>query len=1490
MVILSAVTSLFIAVQDTITQKFAARIAGGYLSEKTGAEIKIGKLYIAPNLSIYIGDFYIKDLKNNDLARVGKLRTKFVVQDLLNGEIHIAKVELKDVTANLIKYEGEDEFNFAQVFSVFQSDTIQETQEKPEEPTELRIDQIALSNVNFQLWKQDQADLQKTLANKMDYSHLVLDNINLNADDIAIIGDSIHANINKLTAKDLCGFELKDMQGLANVSPSGIIVDGLHLQTNNSQIYMDLKMLFSDFSDLDTFTDSVYFDTQIFPSDIMLSDIGAFATVMYKMPDLVHFETYFTGPIEHFKADDMKIGIGEQTTIEGVLTMHPEDFDDGMHTLNISKMHYTYDDLVNFYIPSKSITIPLPESLKGMESGNITLNFKGSYNDFLANANITSGIGNVIASFNMDQQGSKGNTFSGKVKAQRIDIGTIANATDFLGSIDLDAEIAGRKKPKGNMEFDIKGDAYNAYVLNNTIDKIKLNGRLTDKRFNGIISIKDNELDLDFNGLADFNTKKPHGDFSAIINRADLSSLNVIKNDSISILNTEITADFVGFDLDEIEGSLSLDNTHYIDSRGVYDMNHFDANIVNDKLLKRRIDINCDFFTFQMAGLMNFASMADAVKVYLDSYADIPKWNNDIQKYLKAKNREEQDFIINLNINDPSTLTRLLLPQLQLADNTTLNGTFTSKTNTLNLTLRSKEARFNDIVINNFEFKQLTYPRSAVARFNIDEIILRDSTEHDSARLCLENFVFENTLKKDTIFANLRWNDLESLNNSRADIKTVFNPTETGGRFNIKSADLLIEDSIWNINPANYVIFDNERVLIRNLEISHNEQRFSIDGHVPYTVNDTINARFDDFNLSTFDLVFKGMGIDLDGIIDGNAQISDLEGNPSILANLGIDDFRLDGNRMGDLRVNSYWDYLSNSIFLETSIVNSGKPTFNLSGFYNTEKEENNLDFKLKLDSLQLSSLSYFTQGITSRMQGLGHGNATIKGSIRNPIIEGEISIENGGCQIDYLKTFYTFSPTFKLTENEITLNNMVLTDTLGHTARVVGNIKHKNLKDFNLNVTLLPENFLALATGFRDDPNYYGTAIASGIVEIKGPANDLKLNIKALTRQGTKITIPLHNSSTVKENDFITFVPPPGTVIEEINPDNQKKKVKSNFGLNLDIDLTNEAKVKILLPSDFGTLEATGSGNIKIGSNSSESLTLFGDYLIDDGRLQINYGNIISKNLKLQKGGIISWVGDPAQGAINVTGVYSTTAPLSSLGIVIDSTSSQFNNVNVECLIHLTNSLTNPNISFGVRFPNTSEDTKNAIFTILDTTNQAVLTQQAISLLILNSFSNVQASTYFTGGTAYIDVITNQLTNWISQISQNFDVGIHYKPGDNLSNEQLQIAMKTQLFDNRLTIETNFGMINSTRSAASNASNIVGEFDIYWKISKEGKLQLHAYNHSNSNNYLYEYSFDKMSPYTQGLGISYSHSFNKFRDIFKKKRTLVPERPNTEKDNTQKQ
>lgn len=1487
MVILSAITTLFIAIQDPITQKFAARIAGGYLSEKTGAEIKIGKLYISPDFAIHLEDFYVKDLNDNYLAKIGMFHARIVVQDLLNGKIHLKRVDLKDTEANIIQYEGEDEFNFAFIVNAFQTDTVKE---KSTEPFNLRIDHVNLKNIDFMLWNQDRTDLQKTLDNRMDYAHLDLDDISLEADNITIIDDSIHADIKSLMAKELSGFEIKSFQGIANVSPSGILVDSLYIQTNNSNLHLDLHMLYSDYSDINSFVDSVYFDSRIYPTDIMLSDIGVFAEVMYKMPDLVHFETRFIGPIEHFRVEDLKAGFGNETYFEGNMSMHPLDFFYGQHTLNINKMHYSYDDLVHFYIPGSTETIPIPESLKGLDKGNIRFNFKGSYKDFLADANITSGIGNVAANFNMDLQGAQGTAFSGKVKAQRIDIGTLANASNIIGSIDVDAEIAGRVKPKGNMEFDIKGDAYNAYILDNTIDKIKLNGRLTDKRFNGKISIKDNELDLDFNGLADFNNPKmPHGDFSATINKADLIGLNVIKNDSIALVSTKITANMVGFDPDKMEGSLSIDNTHFINGLGHFEMQHLEANIENDKLMQRRININCDFFNYEMAGLIDFASLPIAFKTYLDTYADIPKWHEDIQKNHDKKNKKEQDFFIKMNITNPDPITEMLLPQLKIAKNTTLNGTFTSRTNMLSMTLRSKSAKYNDIMIDNFEYKHYTTLRSSVARFSIDEIVLRDSTRYDSSKINLENVVFENALRNDSIFANLRWDDGEAEPHNRANINTLFVPTGTGGRFNIYSTDLLINDSIWSIDSMNYIVFDDDRINIQNLGIYHNKQHFSIDGYVPFNETDTINAKFDDFDLSTFDLIFKGFGLDLDGYIDGDAQVSDIKGNPMILANLDINRFGLNGEPIGNLSIDSYWDNPNNSVFLKTEIINNDKSTLELSGFYHTQSKEDNLNFDLKLDSLDLDFLSDFTQGIVSRLQGFGNGDFSIQGTFNKPVIEGELTIDDGGCMVDFLKTYYTFNPTLKLTNNQIEFTDMVLTDTLGNSAKVIGNIKHNYLKDFNIGLTLLPVNFLAMATTFKDSPSYYGTAIASGIVKVDGPLNNIKLKINALTRQGTKITIPFNNSSSVKDNDFITFVPPKNAYSEE-ETEIAPKKIKSNFDLNLDLNVTNDAKLKILLPSDIGSLDAAGSGNIKIGTNSVGEFTLFGDYLIDNGKLQINYNNIISKNLKLEKGGTISWTGDPTKGIINVTGIYSTTTTLSSLGVLVDSTSSNFNNVNVECLIHLRNALMNPNVSFSIRIPNASEDTKQSVFAILDTTNQSAMTQQAISLLVLNSFSNTQAASSFSNSSVYLDVLTNQLTNWVSQISQNFDMGIHYKPGDALSNEELQIALKTQLFNDRLSIETNFGMINNANSTASNASNLVGEFDINWKISKDGKLQAHLYNHSNSNNYYYNYTFDKPAPYTQGLGLSYSHSFNRIQDIFKKKRTLIPERPNNVKPDTTKQ
>ena len=231
MVILAIITSLFVAIQDPIIQKFAVRFASGYLSEKTGADIKVGRLAVSPDLRLFVDDVVVKDLKGNDLAKIGKLRAKVFVEELLDGKIHLRNVDLSDTEANLITYEGEDKMNFAFLAEAFASDT---PKEKESKPLELWIDKISLKNIDFMLWNQNRADSVKTANHSMDYAHLDLDDINLEASDFYIFGDSIRANIANLSARELSGFELKSFQSDAIVSQSGIRLSGLLMETNNS--------------------------------------------------------------------------------------------------------------------------------------------------------------------------------------------------------------------------------------------------------------------------------------------------------------------------------------------------------------------------------------------------------------------------------------------------------------------------------------------------------------------------------------------------------------------------------------------------------------------------------------------------------------------------------------------------------------------------------------------------------------------------------------------------------------------------------------------------------------------------------------------------------------------------------------------------------------------------------------------------------------------------------------------------------------------------------------------------------------------------------------------------------------------------------------------------------------------------------------------------------------------------------------------------------
>ncbi len=1470
MVILAIITSLFVAIQDPIIQKFAVRFAGGYLSEKTGADIKVGRLIVTPDFRILIDDVFVKDLKDNNLATIGRLRTKIDVGDLLEGKIHLEHVELCDTEANLIQYEGEDEMNFAFLIDAFASDTLDKKESKP---MEIIVDKISLKNINFMMWNQNQSDSLKTANHLMDYAHLDLDDICLEASDFYMFGDSIHANIASLTAKELSGLELKSFKTDAIVSSKGIYLDGLLMESNNSRFDVDLHMLYNGFDDFNSFVDSVVFDATIRHTDVLLSDIGVFADVMYQMPDRVKFEGRFTGPIEHFRVDDIKAELGKSTSFRGSISMHPLDFENGYHTLNVKNMHFTYDDLANFYIPSSTKTIPMPESLRALDEGRISLDFKGSYNNFVSDVSLKSGIGNIDASVARARNAKGDNIFSGNINAERVKAGTVANATKYVGDLDLNANFSATFPQKGEPELYLDGTLSDAELLGNHIDEVKLDGAMKENRFNGKVSVDDDDLSFDFNGLVDFSNKKyPKSDFEAVIRNADLRALNILNEDSISRISTKLYVNLNGFDIDNLQGVVQLDSTVYVNRQGTFYMREFYGSIVNDNLMQRRIKMNCDFFNFEMAGQMNFASLLMSLNEYADSFVHFPIWEGNREKFqeYKEKHNVDQDFTVQLTLKDTNTLSRLLMPSVKIAQNTTLNGTYTSRTNALNLTLRSKNVQVGTLNVNDIELKHFNFMTTAITTLAVDEIAYAKENEDDTTAFGLDNISITTRMTNDTVFARLRWDDDSQEDHNKALVETYYHPHEKGGIFSVTKADVLVNDTLWTVSPYNFIDLTDGRTTLSNIMFSHDLQFIRLDGFVPMVEGDTLSVMMRQFDLSHLDILLKANGLDIDGLVSGDAVVSGLKENPMVLADLEVQHLGLNGYSIGDAIIESLWNNKDKSVDLNVNILNDMRRTLNLYGSYYTARKTDNLDFVVELDSMQLNLLNPFLTGIVTRMQGFGNGKVAIKGSLQQPDIQGRLTLKDGGCKIDYLNTFYTFSPTILLDNKTISFENMVLTDTLGNKAIVGGSIHHNSLKDFDLDIKIYPREFLALATTSKDNDTFYGTAVADGLISVTGPFNDIKLNIGARTRRGTNLTIPLNKSAVVKDNDFIVFINN-ALEDEEAEKTELEEKAKSNFSLKLDVNATDDANLKIILPNNLGTIEAAGNGNVKMNTATSEDFTMYGDYTIKKGRFQLTLLDLVTRTFNLKSGGTLSWSGNPTDGRINATGSYSVRASLSSLGIQVDSTSNN-SNVNVECLIHLNGALLNPSITFGMRLPNASEDITQTVFSLVDTTNQAVMTSQALSLLVLNTFSYV--------GNGVTDLsLTNILGGGVQMnITDNINLGVNYHAGSADSYDEYQVALRTQLFENRLTIETNLGMMAS--NDAGNASNLVGEFDMYYKLTQDGRLQVHFYNHSNYNSNFNSLAFDRRSPYTQGLGLSYNRSFNTLRDLLKKRKPMSSGQP----------
>ncbi len=313
---------------------------------------------------------------------------------------------------------------------------------------------------------------------------------------------------------------------------------------------------------------------------------------------------------------------------------------------------------------------------------------------------------------------------------------------------------------------------------------------------------------------------------------------------------------------------------------------------------------------------------------------------------------------------------------------------------------------------------------------------------------------------------------------------------------------------------------------------------------------------------------------------------------------------------------------------------------------------------------------------------------------------------------------------------------------------------------------------------------------------------------------------------------------------------------------------------VEVELAVSGNTVKARGDGTLNLQINPrSNVFEMYGDYTIREGSYLLSLQNIINKRFTIENGSSIQWTGGPMNALLDIDAVYKLKASLQPLLQGTTDKLSTDRSVPVECVIHLGERLSNPEVTFDVHVPASDPETQTLIANALATPES--VNMQFLYLLLFNSFlaennaaasSNIGASVSAATG---LEFLSNQLSNLLSL--SDYNLMIRYRPRSELTGEEVDFGLSKSLIDDRLIVELEGNYLIDNKQAVSNSevSNFMGEAYVTYLIDRAGALKLRAFTQTIDR-------FDENQGLQEtGIGIYYKEDFNNFRDLRRRVREL---------------
>lgn len=1402
------------------------------LKENNDVNVSVERVSLGYFGKVKLNGILVEDHHADTLMHARQLRTSILsLSNIVAGNPSLGFTQLDGFRLKMKKYEGEDKDNLA----IFLDKLKKEPTGDPK-VFYMDVSSVEILNGHYSFINEN-LDTPEII---------ILDQVALLANNFEIEDSKISAEITNIRGDEKRGLNINHLSTDLTYSPTGMILDDLILQTPHSIIKADLELdyVLDDFSD---FINKVQISGSFNETVVSSNDLKIFHD-SFGDDQLLVFNTKFRGALNDFYLEDLDLKGMDRSRVDGRVSVEGA-FSNGGENLRINgdfnEFTSNYYDLVNL-LPG-DLRGKLPENLRDFGNIRVVGDANLTTNSLDADINLTTQLGDAEAYFSLNNFSNvQLAEYKGNLILKEFNLGRLLNNQN-LGKTSLDLNVDGTGFDQENLSARLEGQISQLEFNNYNYSNIRVIGDMRQPVFNGLLMANDPNLRMEFNGLADLSEEINVYDFEAAVSYANLNELNFVDRDSISVFKGDVIMNMKGTTIDNAFGEILLLNTSYQNQNDLYSFDDFSI-ISSFEEQVRTIEINSpDVISGQVEGNFQIAEIVDLFKNSLGSiYTNYEPENITNNQFM------EFDFDIY------NKIVEVFYPEITLAPNTFIRGRVESDESEFKITFRSPRI---DIFGNMLENVNL--------RVDNTNPIYNTFFESDSVSTDIYNFSefsFINVTQRDTLFIRSEFQGGKKNDD-------VFNVNlfhtineENNSVVGIQRSDIRFRENMWYINEDrdknNKIIFDNnfQNITIDSLVMSHQNEEIRLSGVLRDSTYKNFSMEFDEVDIGKITPQIDSL--DLAGVLNGKLDLLQEDGAYYPNTSLRIDSLDVNDNMLGDFAVDVEGNEDLTNYTINASLIKEEFESLTAVGNIDVNGTEPRIDLDVDLRRFNMAAFSPLGGEVLSNIRGFASGSAGVTGNYKNPDFSGQLVLEDAGLRVPYLNIDLDFSDdaTVNLNEQQFIFDKIEIIDTKYRTRGTLdGYIRHKNFREWMLNLDITTDRLLVLDTEASDDALYYGTAFISGDASISGPTDDLLIEVNATTERGTVFKIPLNETVSAGDNSYIYFLSPEEKAARLAGEQIVTKEVKG-IEMVFDLDINNDAEVEVVVDQTSGsTLRGRGAGNLLLEINTTGKFNMWGDFVAYEGVYNFKYAGLVQKVFNVESGGSINWDGNPARAQLDVRAIYELNA---NPAVLLENPSIN-RKIPVEVIIDLQGEIIQPDITFEIDFPNASSVVRSELEYRMD--DRASRELQALFLVTQGSFY----SEFGLRQNAITGTLAERASSIVNDIFADedgkFQVGVNYVQGDRTPEQQtvdrFGLTLSTQISD-RVIINGQVGV----PIGGVTESIIVGDLQIDFLLNEDGSLRAKVFNRENNIQFIGE-----EIGFTQGIGLSYSVDFDTFKELIQK-------------------